>query len=210
MSDDSTEHAPSVGLEGADCDAIAAAATDPAPPAAARPVNKLRLILLLATVIIVADQLTKAWAVASLANEPPTHVIWTLQWNLSFNSGMAFSQAQGIGPVIGVVATLVIVGLALSLRKIDHPLALVAAGLIIGGALGNLGDRMFRGRGWMHGAVVDFIDFQWFPIFNIADVAVNVGAALLILGSILSARSHRLGEANEPTSDQIENAGGAG
>ena len=186
MSDDSTEHAPSVELEGADGDVIAAAASDPAPMAAARPVNKLRLILLLATVIVIADQLTKSWAVSSLANEPPTHVIWTLQWNLSFNSGMAFSQAQGIGPVIGVVATLVIVGLALSLRKIDHPLALVAAGLIIGGALGNLGDRMFRGRGWMHGAVVDFIDFQWFPIFNIADSAITVGGVLFALWSLFA------------------------
>ena len=189
MSDDSTEHAPSVELEAADGDVIAAAASDPLP--ATRPVNKLRLILLLATVIIVADQLTKSWAVSSLANEPPTHVIWTLQWNLSFNSGMAFSQAQGIGPVIGVVATLVIVGLALSLRKIDHPLALVAAGLIIGGALGNLGDRMFRGRGWMHGAVVDFIDFQWFPIFNIADSAITVGGILFALWSLFAPQAAR-------------------
>jgi signal peptidase II len=191
MSDDSTEHAPSVELEAADGGVIAAAATDPAPMPATRPVNKLRLILLLATVIIIVDQLTKSWAVASLANEPPTHVIWTLQWNLSFNSGMAFSQAQGIGPVIGVVATLVIVGLAMSLRKIDHPLALVAAGLIIGGALGNLGDRLFRGRGWMHGAVVDFIDFQWFPIFNIADSAITVGGILFALWSLFAPQAAR-------------------
>ena len=189
MSNDSTEHTPSVELEAADGDVIAAAASDPLP--GTRPVNKLRLIMLLATVIIVADQLTKSWAVSSLANEPPTHVIWTLQWNLSFNSGMAFSQAQGIGPVIGVVATLVIVGLALSLRKIDHPLALVAAGLIIGGALGNLGDRMFRGRGWMHGAVVDFIDFQWFPIFNIADSAITVGGILFALWSLFAPQAAR-------------------
>ena len=58
-------------------------------------------------------------------------------------------------------------------------------------ALGNIVDRLFRGEGWLRGAVVDFIDLQWFPIFNIADIAVNVGAALLILGSVLAARSHR-------------------
>lgn len=191
MSDDSTDHVPSVELERADGDVIAAAASDPAPAAVTPPVNKLRLILLLATAIVVADQLTKSWAVSSLANEPPTHVIWTLQWNLSFNSGMAFSQAQGIGPVIGVVATLIVIGLALSLRKIDHPMALIAGGLIIGGALGNLGDRMFRGRGWMHGAVVDFIDFQWFPIFNIADSAITVGGILFALWSLFAPQARR-------------------
>lgn len=191
MSDDSTDHVPSVELERADGDVIAAAASDPAPAAVTPPVNKLRLILLLATAIVVADQLTKSWAVSSLANEPPTHVIWTLQWNLSFNSGMAFSQAQGIGPVIGVVATLIVIGLALSLRKVDHPVALIAGGLIIGGALGNLGDRMFRGRGWMHGAVVDFIDFQWFPIFNIADSAITVGGILFALWSLFAPQARR-------------------
>ena len=191
MSNDSTDDVPSVELERADGDVIAAAASDPAPETVTPPVNKLRLILLLATAIVVADQLTKSWAVSSLANEPPTHVIWTLQWNLSFNSGMAFSQAQGIGPVIGVVATLIVIGLALSLRKIDHPVALIAGGLIIGGALGNLGDRMFRGRGWMHGAVVDFIDFQWFPIFNIADSAITVGGILFALWSLFAPQARR-------------------
>jgi signal peptidase II len=189
MSDDSTEQAPSVDLEATQGGTIAEVASDSTLPT--RRVNKLRLILVLATVIIIADQLTKSWAVSSLANEPPTHVIWTLQWNLSFNSGMAFSQAQGIGPVIGVVATLVIVGLAMSLRKIDHPLALVSAGLIIGGALGNLGDRLFRGRGWMHGAVVDFIDFQWFPIFNIADSAITIGGILFALWSLFTPQAAR-------------------
>jgi hypothetical protein len=50
---------------------------------------------------------------------------------------------------------------------------------------------MFRGDAWLRGSVVDFIDFQWFPIFNIADIAVNVGAGLLILNSILVSRSER-------------------
>ncbi len=58
-------------------------------------------------------------------------------------------------------------------------------GCLIGGAAGNLLDRLFRGDAWLQGSVVDFIDFQWFPIFNVADIAVNVGAASLILNSIL-------------------------
>ena len=62
-------------------------------------------------------------------------------------------------------------------------------GCLIGGAAGNLIDRLFRGDAWLQGSVVDFIDFQWFPIFNVADIAVNVGAAALILNSILVSRS---------------------
>ncbi len=62
----------------------------------------------------------------------------------------------------------------------------VAAGLVMGGALGNLVDRLFRGDGWLHGSVIDFIDFQWFPIFNVADIAVNVGGGLFILWSLFA------------------------
>ena len=68
----------------------------------------------------------------------------------------------------------------------------IGMGLLIGGAAGNLIDRMFRGGdGFLQGSVVDFIDPQWFPIFNVADMAVNIGAALLILNSILAMRSPR-------------------
>ncbi len=61
-------------------------------------------------------------------------------------------------------------------------------GCVIGGAVGNLIDRFFRGDAWLRGPVVDFIDFQWFPIFNIADIAINVGAVALILNAVLIAR----------------------
>jgi signal peptidase II len=59
---------------------------------------------------------------------------------------------------------------------------------VVGGALGNVIDRLFRSPGWFRGAVVDFIDFQWFPVFNIADMAINVGAGTLILGTFLASR----------------------
>jgi signal peptidase II len=60
--------------------------------------------------------------------------------------------------------------------------------MLIGGALGNVVDRLFRGEKWLAGAVVDFIDLQWFPVFNIADSAVTVGAAILIFSSLASSR----------------------
>jgi signal peptidase II len=151
--------------------------------------RRLRLCLVLAAVIVALDQVTKHWALTALGGEPPQHVIWTLQWNLTFNSGMAFSKGRDIGPVIGVVALLVAGVVIATVRKHQQKTVAVAAGLVLGGALGNVADRLFRNGGWMRGSVVDFIDFQWFPIFNIADMAVNVGGAIFVLWSLLSRSS---------------------
>ena len=174
-------------------------------------VRAWRTPVAIAVAVVIVDQLTKHWAVSSLGTDREIDLFWTLRLNLAFNNGMAFGQGQGFGPIIGVIATVVIVYLLVSLRNEASRISTVGMGLLIGGAAGNLIDRLFRGDGgFLRGAVVDFIDLQWFPIFNIADIAVNVGAALLILGSILSARSHRRDEANERAPDQIENTGGVG
>jgi signal peptidase II len=138
--------------------------------------------------VIVLDQLTKHWAVNELVDRD-IEVFWTLRLNLSYNSGMAFSRGQGFGPVIGVVALVVIVVLLLSLKRQPGRLTDIAVGMIVGGAVGNVIDRLFRQEGWFRGSVVDFIDFQWFPIFNVADMGVTVGGALLVLASWLVARS---------------------
>ena len=147
----------------------------------------LRGSMLIAVAVVVIDQLTKQWALEAL-DDRNIDLFWTLRLNLVFNEGMAFSQGEGLGPIIGVVALIVVVGLLISLRKGAGTLGMIGVGLVVGGAVGNLTDRLFRGDGWLRGAVVDFVDFQWFPVFNVADVAVNVGAGLLILGSVLNAR----------------------
>jgi len=152
-----------------------------------------RLPVAIAVGVVIIDQLTKHWAVTSLGTDREIAVFWTLQFNLAFNNGMAFGQGQGLGPLVGVVATLVIVYLLVTLRNESSRMSMIGMGLLIGGAAGNLIDRLFRGDAWLNGAVVDFIDFQWFPIFNVADMAVNVGAVLLILSSILSSRSGAAG-----------------
>jgi signal peptidase II len=140
--------------------------------------------LLVAVVIIVLDQLSKAWALRDLADGHIIHVIWTLQFNLTYNRGMAFSRGTGLGPIIGVMALVVVLMLLLSLRRADNSLTRLATGLIIGGAIGNILDRLFRGSGWMRGAVIDFIDFQWWPVFNIADMAIMIGAATMIVAML--------------------------
>jgi signal peptidase II len=79
---------------------------------------------------------------------------------------------------------LVVVGLLISIGRSTSPVYPYAVGLIIGGAVGNLLDRLFRAPGWLRGGVIDFIDVQWWPIFNVADIAVTVGGALLIVSSL--------------------------
>lgn len=162
---------------------------------APRPV--LRLCLLLAAVVLVLDQTTKEWALRELGDGREVPVVWTLQWNLSFNQGMAFSAGQGLGPVIGVLATCIALAVVWWTRRLESRLAGVGAGLVVGGALGNVVDRIMRDEGWMRGAVVDFIDFQWFPIFNVADMAVNVGGALLLLWIYRSGRRETSDERSE-------------
>ena len=147
-----------------------------------------RTPVLLAVGVVVADQLSKHWAINRLSGNRTIDLIGSLRFNLAFNNGMAFSQAEGLGPLIAVVATLVIVWLLVSLRSAGGGLNTLGMGFVIGGAAGNLVDRVFRQEAWLRGAVVDFIDLQWFPIFNIADMAINIGAGSLILNAILGAR----------------------
>ncbi len=166
-----------------------------------------RVPVAIACAVVLVDQLTKHWAVNELSDRT-IEVVWTLQLNLAFNNGMAFGQGTGFGPLIGVVATLVIVFLLVSVRDQTSRLSTVGMGLLIGGAAGNLIDRLFRGDGFLDGAVVDFVDLQWFPIFNVADICVNVGAALLILGSVLSAR--RAHDHDDLDDDRASRAGDVG
>ena len=56
--------------------------------------------------------------------------------------------------------------------------------MVMGGAAGNVCDRLFRGSGWLRGSVVDFIDLRWWPVFNVADIGVTVGGLLLVVGSL--------------------------
>ena len=128
----------------------------------------------------IVDQLTKRWALDELS-DGNIDLIGSLRFNLAFNKGMAFSQGAGLGPIIGVVALLVVVGLLVSIGRSTSRLYPLAVGLIIGGAVGNLLDRLFRAPGWLRGGVVDFIDVQWWPIFNVADIAVVVGAVMLVV-----------------------------
>lgn len=144
-----------------------------------RPGRRSLLILTIAAAVVAVDQATKTWALNALA-DGPRHVLGTLQLNLSFNPGAAFGVGKGLGPWILVGGILVMLYLARYSRHMTGWVPTLAIGLVLGGAAGNLVDRLFRGHG---GAVVDFIDLQWWPIFNVADMAISIGAVLLIISA---------------------------
>jgi len=148
------------------------------------------ITLAVAAFVVTLDQVTKWWAVSTL-DDRDIDIVWTLRLNLSYNTGAAFGSGQRWGPVIAVVAMVIVVAMLVSLRRGSHRAADIATGMIIGGAIGNITDRLFRSPGWLRGGVVDFIDLQWFPIFNVADMGITIGGALLVLTSwLLAERSH--------------------
>lgn len=146
------------------------------------------LLAAVAAAVIAADQLSKWWALNNVADRT-IEVVWTLQLHVTRNTGAAFSMfgQGGWGPLIGVVALLVVGLLVWQGRTITSRTGAVAVGLILGGALGNLADRLFRAHdGFLSGAVVDFIDLQWWPVFNVADSGVVVGSILLVLVTLFT------------------------
>lgn len=162
------------------------AAAEPSSTEHGRRPRPLVTVVLVAGVTLVLDQLTKWWALETLADGRTIDLIWTLRFNLTFNTGAAFSfgGGGGLGPVIALAALAVVGILLWTGRSMGSRLGSVSLGLIVGGAIGNLVDRAFReappgSEGILQGAVVDFIDVQWWPVFNVADMGVVVGGILL-------------------------------
>lgn len=143
-----------------------------------------RRVLLLSVGIatIIIDQLTKEWALATLDGDPMEGPFGS-GFTLVFNRGSAFSLGEGLGPLFGLLALAVSISVVWFVKSVDNRMVVVGLGLLQGGALGNVIDRAFRdGDGFMGGAVVDFIEIgSWWPVFNIADVAIVVSAAVILI-----------------------------
>ena len=139
------------------------------------------LILGLVVGVVVLDQITKAWVVASLADGPVSIIGDRVELRLSRNPGGAFSILTGFTPLLAVLAAIVAIVLVRVAQRAKDPVMVVALSLVLGGALGNLTDRLFRAPGFLRGEVVDFVRIGAFPSFNVADSAVTVGAVLLLL-----------------------------
>lgn len=135
----------------------------------------------IAIVIVVADLITKRYAALNFVDSPVTVIDGFLTFTYTENPGAAFSLFKGAGPYLGVAA-IAISGYILGSLRSAHPLfEVVALGLVLGGALGNLADRVFRGDGFLDGKVIDWVDMWWIPTFNIADASITVAVVLLLV-----------------------------
>lgn len=157
------------------------AQVDPAAPTAAEKRRAIITLAVTAGTILLLDQLTKMWAVARLENQPPIEVLGQF-FQLTFvrNPGAAFSLGAGSTLIVSLLALVIVGVLLLRARNLASVWWAVAMGGMIGGALGNLIDRVFRAPGPFRGHVVDFLALPNWPIFNIADMAV-VGSAILMV-----------------------------
>tara|TARA_B100000902_G_scaffold69978_1_gene75748 strand:- start:2235 stop:2708 length:474 start_codon:yes stop_codon:yes gene_type:complete len=142
---------------------------------------KVKCLLAPTLIVVAIDQLTKSLAVSRLDPDNPVNLVWTLQLNITRNPGASFSMGSNLTPYIASVAILAALGIAYLAWSEINTRILLWYGIVLGGVLGNVIDRIARsGDGFLGGEVVDFIDFQWWPIFNAADMALVIGLPILM------------------------------
>jgi signal peptidase II len=143
-----------------------------------------------AAFVLAADITTKALVVAHLREGEPVHILGdVLMFNLLRNPGAAFSVGTGDTIVFTAIAVAVVIYIARTARKLHSTGWAITLGLLLGGALGNLTDRIFRSPGFLRGNVVDWIEVtRYWPVFNLADSAIVCGGILTVLLAMLGYR----------------------
>ncbi|QDP83309.1 signal peptidase II [Nocardia otitidiscaviarum] len=175
----------------------AAGAVGPDDAATAGRPLRLRTLLIIAAVLLGLDLLTKVVAVATLTPGEPVYLIgdW-LRFSLVRNPGAAFSMATSMTWLLTLVAAAVVIGVIRIGRTLRSLWWAIGLGMVLGGALGNLIDRLFRAPGPLQGHVVDYLAVGWWPVFNVADSAIVCGAILLVVLTVFGfepdgTRTHR-------------------
>ena len=135
----------------------------------------------LACLIWAIDFLTKNWALENLDSSSRPVIGTFLQITLLRNPGAAFSMATGFTIVFTTISIAVAIFIARSAARITSAWWAYVAGLVLGGVLGNLTDRIFREPGFLYGHVIDWIELPHWPIFNVADSAIFIAAGIAIL-----------------------------
>ena len=154
--------------------------------------DRVRLAILLyaiAGAVFLGDRLSKLWAAHSLRGRPPIVLIpRVLDLSFTTNSGGAFGLFNGVPWLFFVATAIVCAVIVYASLSLPGRLGAVGLGLVLAGAAGNLTDRLFNG-GSLSGRVVDFIHLHGWPVFNVADSAIVVGAVFLVLLALLRGRS---------------------
>lgn len=187
---------------GAPLTAADATPTRPSEPRSERRSRLRALLLTIAVVVLVLDQATKVWALAALTPGQPVGLLGdAIRLNLIRNPGAAFSLGDGRTWVLTVLSLVILVFVLVAVRRVGNRPWAVALGLLLGGAVGNLVDRLVREPGPGRGHVVDFIDyFGWF-VGNVADIAIVVAAGLVM---VLAYRGTPLGPVGQHAAEPAD------
>lgn len=140
-----------------------------------------RLAVSVAGAVLVVDQLTKWWALEELTGSPIRIIGDFLMLRVLRNSGAAFGTFQNAGVLLAIIAVVAVILLLRLSASTEHRHEAVIFGLILGGAAGNLADRIFRADGFFDGRVVDWIDFSFWPTFNVADSAITIAVLMALV-----------------------------
>jgi len=135
----------------------------------------------IASVVVLADAVTKWWASIHFVGNPLEVIPGFLTFTYTENPGAAFGSLQNAGPILGVAAIGVTLGMLWALRHARPGLEVMAFGLVIGGAVGNLVSRIVRGPGLLDGKVIDWVNLWWIPTFNVADMSITIAVVLLVV-----------------------------
>ena len=168
-------------------DGAVSSSADPGAPSTPTPPPRVRLLAGIAALVLAADVVTKVVAVARLEGQEPVELLGgAVNLVLVRNPGAAFSLATGYTWVLSLVAVAVVVAIVRIARRLRSAGWAAALGLVLGGALGNLTDRLLRAPGPLQGHVVDVVALGdpyrpiW-PVFNLADSCIVTGGVLLVL-----------------------------
>ena len=156
------------------------------------------MLFAVAAAAFVLDRVTKAWAVGSLQGRPPIVLIpHVLDLSYTTNSGGAFSLLTGAPWLFFAASITISAGIVWLAFRQTSLVSAIGMGLILGGALGNLADRLTRGSG-VSGHVVDFIHLHLWPTFNVADSCVVIGAIVVAAGALFQRKPPEPAEGERP------------
>jgi signal peptidase II len=165
------------------------------------------LVVVLTVGLLLVDQATKAWALANLLETTRRPLLGDLLGlRLVFNPGAALSIATGMTWVLTLIACVVVVVVVRVSRRLGSTGWAIALGLLLGGALGNLVDRLIREPGFARGHVIDFIAYANVFVGNVADIAIVTAAGIVVLQALRGVRldgtrEHPVPEPEAPTTD---------
>lgn len=172
--------------------------------------NQRRLLAAVAAVAFLLDLATKVLVVATMTPGRPLELLGTVvQLRLVRNGGAAFSMATGMTWLLTLIAVAVVIGVWRMGRTLRSRWWALGLGLILGGALGNLVDRLLRAPGPLQGHVVDFLAVGWWPVFNLADSAIVCGATGLVVLTVLGLEPDGTGRKHPSGSDKTSETSAA-